>query len=295
MSKEARKTAVCTDRYATALLITDNGGSLSYGAVEEVVTTLISTKYAPKMNSAEQYASGVAVDSYVSKSGGTLDIVVVGLDTEDENRYFGSTVSGDGLISSGKDDVVPDRMVIYSTKRSDGKINLYKFPKAKFTSQGEQTETTDSSGIKYSGTQLKAEYKATIYNGKDMHIRKAVDPSTEEGAKLIKAWFETAMGGITDNTMITPAAAVFDKNTEGENNRNLVFRIENGTLSKVKNGDSELTIDTDYKYNQEMGTVTVLRTYLNSLNVSAEPVVLSFTTEKGAASAEITITDTTAV
>ena len=196
MANEARKTAVCTARYATAPLTKDNDTELIYGDVTEVPATLISVKYTPKMNSAEQYASGIAVDSYVTKAGGTLDITVVGLDTEDEKRYFGSSVSEKGLLTSNKDDTVPDLMVIYSTKRSDGKINLYKFPKAKFTSQGEQTETTDSSGIKYSGTALKAEYKNTINNGDDMYIIKAVDPTTPEGKKVIDDWFATATGGL---------------------------------------------------------------------------------------------------
>ena len=185
-------------------------------------------------------------------------------------------------------------MVIYSTKRSDGKLNLYKFPKAKFTSQGEQAETTDANGIKYSGTALKADYKATINNGKEMYIRKAIDPKSAEGAKLIKAWFETAMGGITSDTIVTPVFAVFDKNAEGENNRNIVFKVENGTLTAVKKGSTSLTADTDYKYNADTGTVTILRTYLNTIEAAAKPVMFSFTTEKGTVNIDITIIDTTA-
>ena len=42
MANEARKTAVCTARYATAPLTKDNDTELIYGVVTEVPATLIS-------------------------------------------------------------------------------------------------------------------------------------------------------------------------------------------------------------------------------------------------------------
>ena len=196
--KEHGRPAVCTERFATALLTADTAESLTYGAVEEIETDLITIKYQPKMNSASMYASGIAVESYVAKAGGTLDATVVGLTADEEEAYFGSKVLTDynNLIVDNADDYVPDRMIIYSTRTSDGKINLYKIMKAKFSNQGEQADTTDDSGVKYTGTSIQAEYKATI-NSKDIMFKeKRVDPNTEAGASLINAWFATALGGI---------------------------------------------------------------------------------------------------
>ena len=269
MAENERKPAVCTDRYATAELIIDSKENLTYGDVVEVSTTLITMNYAPKMNNAEMYASGVAAESYVAKSGGTADVVVVGLNAEDENRYFGSTIRGDGLVISNKNDVVPDRMIIWSTRSSSGKKNFYKIFKAKFMSQGESAETTDANGVKFNGTKLKAEYANTIFNGDDMAFIKGVDTSTPEGAALEEAWFATALGGIALAAVITPAEAVFDLNSSSVNNRNILLRLENSTLSAVKNGENTLTAGTDYVYNSTDGTVTLLRTYLGTLAVSA--------------------------
>ncbi len=190
--------AVSTDRFATAILTEDSGTALTYGSVEEIESDLITIKYTPKMNSASMYASGIAVESYVAKAGGTLDVTVVGLTAEEEKSYFGSTLLTDSnnLLVENKDDYVPDRMVIWSTTRSNGKKNLYKVMKAKFTSQGEEASTTDGSGVKFNGTALQADYKATINSGDIMFTLKDVDPETETGAALIAQWFATALGGI---------------------------------------------------------------------------------------------------
>ena len=55
------------------------------------------------------YASGIAVESYVAKAGGTLDVTVVGLTAEEEKSYFGSTLLTDSnnLLVENKDDYVP--------------------------------------------------------------------------------------------------------------------------------------------------------------------------------------------
>lgn len=190
--------AVSTDRFATAILTEDSGTTLTYGSVEEIESDLITIKYTPKMNNAQMFASGIAVESYVAKAGGTLDVTVVGLTAEEEKSYFGSTLLTDSnnLLVENKDDYVPDRMVIWSTTRSNGKKNLYKVMKAKFTSQGEEASTTDDSGVKFNGTALQADYKATINSGDIMFTLKDVDPETEAGAALIAQWFATALGGI---------------------------------------------------------------------------------------------------
>ena len=77
---------------------------------------------------------------------------------------------------------------------SDGKINLYKFPKCKFTSQGENVQTTDENGVTFNSLALQANYKALINTGVDMYCVKGLDPVTDKAS--IDAWFATASGVI---------------------------------------------------------------------------------------------------
>lgn len=195
--QEHGRPAVSTDRFATAVLTEDSGTTLTYAAVKEIESDLITVKYTPKMNQASMYASGIAVESYVAKSGGTIDVTVVGLTDDEEKDYFGATVDANGVLVDNKDDYVPDLAVIWSTVRSDGKMNLYKVMKTKFASQGEEASTSDDSGVKYNGTALQGEYKALINSGDFMFKRKKIDPKTPEGASIIETWFGSALGGIT--------------------------------------------------------------------------------------------------
>jgi phi13 family phage major tail protein len=238
---EHDRPSVSTKRFATALLTEDSGTALTYGPVEEIATTLITAKYTPKMNSASMYASGIAVESYVAKAGGTLDITVVGLTAKEEQDYFGATVLSDSndLIVENANDYVPDRMVMWSTQRSDGKMNLYKVMKAKFASQGEEATTSDDNGVTYNGTALQAEYKATVYSGDIMFKEKKVDPSTPEGAALIDAWFATALGGIVLTGTGSDANAPAVTATGGTNKVTLTWDAVTGaTKYMVKQYDN---------------------------------------------------------
>lgn len=194
--KEHGRPAVSTDRFATAVLTEDSGTTLTYDSVKEIESDLITIKYTPKMNSSSMYASGIEVESYIAKSGGTVDITVVGLTDEEEKDYFGATIDANGVIVDNKNDYVPDLAVIWSTLRSDGKMNLYKIMKTKFANQGEEANTSDDSGNKFNGTGLQGEYKALINSGDFMFKRKKVDPKTPAGAAIIETWFGSALGGI---------------------------------------------------------------------------------------------------
>lgn len=189
--------AVSTDRFATALLKEDSGATLEYGDVKEIETDLITIKYTPKMNSAKMHASGVPVEEYVAKTGGTVNVTVVGLTADEEQDYFGSTLDTEtGLLTENKNDIVPDRMIIWSTLRSNGNYNLHKIMKAKFISQGEEVKTTDDNGVTFTGTSLQADYKPVINSGDIMFTEKNIDISTPEGKQIIEDWFATALGGI---------------------------------------------------------------------------------------------------
>jgi len=189
-----RKSAVNVGKIAYAPLTLDSVATLTYGTVVDMSEVLVSVKYTPKMNQGKQFVSGREYDSYVAKAGGQLDVQVPALNAEDGNGLFGTTIDATSFVSkSTKDDVVPDVMVMYSTKTSGGKINLYKFPKCKFTDQGESATTSDENGITYTAQTISASYAALIHGGSEMYSIKGLDPTTD--AATITAWFGTATGG----------------------------------------------------------------------------------------------------
>ena len=129
----SRRSAVTVLRFAYAPLVTDSAEAATYGEVKDLHDTLISASYTPRMNTASQYAGGQEYDSYTAKSGGTLDVQIPTITAAEEKDLFGCALNDtSGVVTSNKNDVVPNVMVIYSTQTSEGNINLYKFPKVKF-------------------------------------------------------------------------------------------------------------------------------------------------------------------
>lgn len=191
-----RRSAVSVLRFAYAPLTVDTVDMITYGEVKDLKDTLISASYTPRMNSASQYAGGQEYDSYVAKAGGTLEIQLPALTASEETDLFGCNEDeASGVVTSNKEDVVPDIMVIYSTQTSKHKVNLYKFPKVKFTNQGEAVTTKNENGITYQAQTLSGNYAALLNTGDEMYSVKSVDPKTPEGKKLIEEWFATAVGG----------------------------------------------------------------------------------------------------
>lgn len=201
MDKE-RRSAVSVLQLAYAPLVLDTKETLTYGNVVPMDNVLVSAGYTPRMNTASQYASGQEYDSYVAKSGGTVNIQIPALNSSDEVGLFGCTEDEEtGVITSNKGDVVPNVMVIYSTVTSKGMVNLYKFPKVKFTDQGETATTKNENGVTYQAQNLSGNYSALIHTGDEKFNIKGVDPKSADGKKLIEDWFKTAVGGtVLDKT-----------------------------------------------------------------------------------------------
>lgn len=196
-----RRSAVSVLRFAYATLVTDTKAATTYGDVKDLNDTLISASYSPRMNTASQYAGGQEYDSYVAKSGGTLDVQIPAITAAEETDLFGCAADdASGVVTSNKSDVVPYVMVIYSTETSEGNINLYKFPKVKFTNQGESVTTKTESGITYQSPTFSGNYAALLHNGDEMYNIRGVNPRTAEGKKMIDDWFATAVGGTSLDT-----------------------------------------------------------------------------------------------
>ena len=192
----SRRSAVTVLRFAYAPLVTDSAEAATYGEVKDLHDTLISASYTPRMNTASQYAGGQEYDSYTAKSGGTLAVQIPTITAAEEKDLFGCALNDtSGVVTSNKNDVVPNVMVIYSTQTSEGNINLYKFPKVKFTNQGESVTTKNENGVTYQAPTFSGNYAALLYNGDENYIVRGVNPTTTEGKKQISDWFATAAGG----------------------------------------------------------------------------------------------------
>lgn len=146
-------------------------------------------KYTPKMQTNEQYGDGIKVEAFVAKDGGEIDVTVNGFNAGDGVYLFGETEKY-GTEISGSDDIVPNVCVAYYTKRTDGTINLYKFPKVTFYPEGEDANQQEGSTINYGTANLKGTYLPLISTKADSYKRRGVDPVTD--AALIEKWFTEA-------------------------------------------------------------------------------------------------------
>lgn len=166
----------------------------------EFENQLNSFTYTPSVTIAEQYGDGVKVEDCVVKSGGTCGCVVRAFSTEDENYLFGSahyeskvegaTENVQTLVSN-KDDVIPYVCVAFMTRRSDGLVNLYKFPKVKWMPQGETLNQQEGTQIQFGTASLSGNYVPTLSDGNDMYKVTGIDPKGAN-ANFINAWFTTA-------------------------------------------------------------------------------------------------------
>lgn len=151
--------------------------------------SLNNVKYTPRMQTNEQYGDGIRVENFIAKDGGDIDIGVNGFGPGDSAFLFGET-NKNGTEVSSADDIVPDVCTAYMTKRSDGKLNLYKFPKTKFMPEGEDSKQQEGSKIEYGTANLKGTYSPLISTGEDCYKRLGVD--AKEDAALIEKWFAEA-------------------------------------------------------------------------------------------------------
>lgn len=151
--------------------------------------SLAAVKYTPKMQTNEQYGDGQKVEDFVAKDGGDLDVTVNGFGAGDAAYLFGETNKNGTEISSAND-IVPYVCTAYYTKRADGKINLYKFPKTKFMPEGEDSKQQEGTNISYGTANLKGTYSPLISTGADCYKRYGVDP--EKDSALIEKWFTVA-------------------------------------------------------------------------------------------------------
>lgn len=184
-----RKSPIGLERLVIWPMTKDDSEGITHGTASEISKILMTASDTPTIIQAYQSADNQIVDSVCAKNGGALDLSVTNLSAADRVVFYGETEDNETNITN-KDDIVPYVAVAYMTKRTDGKVNLYKYPKVKFTEQQESFETINNNGVNFATTSLKGNYEPTLANGDARYVRRGVDPKTD--SELITTWFTTA-------------------------------------------------------------------------------------------------------
>lgn len=95
---------------------------------------------------------------------------------------------------------------------------------------------------------------------------------------------------------MTPATATFDKNTSGENHKDLAITATSGTggkVSKLYLGDTEVPKGTNgANWSVSNGEITIEKEYLSTLTAGEKVFTVTFTKDNSC-TLKITIEDTT--
>lgn len=197
--KERRRSTVNVMRLTMWKMDDDTSESTTYD--KETYTfenSLASVKYTPKMQTNEQYGDGIKVEAFVAKDGGDIEVNINGFGAGDGAFLFGETEKNGTEISNAAD-IVPNQCVAYMTKRTDGKLNLYKFPKVTFYPEGEDSKQQEGTTISYGTANLKGTYMPLISSQDDRYTRYGVDPEADK--ELIEKWFTDPKYAATEEQM----------------------------------------------------------------------------------------------
>lgn len=153
------------------------------------VKALITAQDTPSVMEASQDADNQTVDSFSGQMGGELVLGITEANSEDRALLYGEQVKN-GTNVTNKDDCACYLCAAYMTKKSNGLVNLYKYPKVKFSPQAENYETLKKGGVTYVQASLKGVYENAISSGDAKYTRYNVDPVKD--AELLAAWFTEA-------------------------------------------------------------------------------------------------------
>ena len=177
------------DRLAVWPVTANTELAYTCGTVTELSKKLMTAQDTPTISEGELSACNQVVTTNYSIDGGDLAIGLTDLSSTDRVLFYDETVTL-GTNVTNKNDLPGDVCVAYMTNRDDGKVNLYKFPSAKFSPQAESFETKKKGATNYQTTSMKGKYIPTLKDGNARYARYAVDPVTD--AAVITAWFLTA-------------------------------------------------------------------------------------------------------
>lgn len=162
-----------------------------YGEGISFVNRFMSFTDTPKQNSGSLFGDGAKTHSNVSKDGGELTLNIQKYSADESVNLFDETKEVDGTVSMGKDDVIPYVAVAFEVENDDGTVDLYKYPKVKFTEQARTVQQKGENGVTYSTMELKGDYIFDLKNKKARYRKEDLSPETD--AEEIAAWFESGI------------------------------------------------------------------------------------------------------
>ncbi len=171
-------------------LVADTEELLTYGTANPFVKSLMTATDTPTIVEGELPADNQIVESDMEVTGGTLAIGITALNEGDRNLIYGNKLVN-GTVIQNKDDMGSYIAVAYMTNRSDGKANLYKKLKARFSPSAETFNTQQVGNISYATTTINGKYIPTINDGNFGGTRYGVDPIADK--TIIDNWFTEAL------------------------------------------------------------------------------------------------------
>lgn len=187
----ATGTVTGIDKLVMWELTADTSSAITYGTeATEFLKKLMTRTDTPATAQAQLDACNQTVDQFVAINGGELSIGVTDLDSTERALIFGETADASGVNVNAKDDRPNYLCVAYMTTRSDGKVNLYKYPKVMFMPQAETAETQKKGAVTYQTITVKGNYIPTIKDGSARYVKYGVDPAAD--ASLVTTWFSDA-------------------------------------------------------------------------------------------------------
>ena len=181
-----RKAPFKLSRLGVFPLTKDDETTVEYGTAYPFAMSLMTASTTPNTTTASLDADDQQVEQVTVKNGGSINIGLTALNEDDEATLYGKKIV-QGTVVSNKDDITPSNGVAYMTGRSDGKVNLYKYPKVKFAPGEKSNQTQKSEGLEFSTITIAGNYIPTIFSGDDEYIRYAVDPVADKA--IVDSWF----------------------------------------------------------------------------------------------------------
>ena len=164
----------------------DETTGITYGTGLEIKKTLMTATDTPATVSARNTGDGETTDVYVAVDGGQLQLGITALTSAERVSIYGEQLDN-GTNVYGAASLPPYVGVAYMTERTDGTVNLKKYPKVRFLPQAETETEKKREGVTFATLSLTGEYVNEAKSGAARYVRYAVDPKTDKA--VVDSWF----------------------------------------------------------------------------------------------------------
>ncbi|KAA0944153.1 hypothetical protein FQ087_18690 [Sporosarcina sp. ANT_H38] len=156
----------------------------TYGTPKKLAPS-IELKTTPNVQTANQHADDMVVDTQSQEGQTDLELTVTGLTNALYAEILGKEIDGDGAVIGSGDDNPPYFALMFRSKKANGKYKHICYFKSKFSTP-EESYKTKGDGIEYGTTSL----KATCVNNEDGKKNKMLDEDDLNADKAaLASWF----------------------------------------------------------------------------------------------------------